>query len=258
MPPREQFPTKGLDGAPSEDIGWYFGTPEPENRNNVRCKLCNVVIKGGITRLKQHIAHMKGQVTTCGRVTTMVRENMMELLLDSKAKGNDSKRRKEEFEERLRGDDEDADEDVNTRIDDQLRYATQESLRSHREWENMQQFRRETRASENAYEHGGSSRVSVSGAERPEEISFSLRYTNIDLVRSQSMKQPRVGKGFLKTWRKRLGEAVSKYIIYERLPMNLSNSPWLHNLIYTASEVGKAKCPTPYEISNVYLESEYK
>ncbi|KAI5431732.1 hypothetical protein KIW84_035773 [Lathyrus oleraceus] len=56
MPPREQFPTKGLDGVPSEDIGWYFGTPEPENRNNVRCKLCNVVIKGGITRLKQHIA----------------------------------------------------------------------------------------------------------------------------------------------------------------------------------------------------------
>ncbi|XP_058732564.1 uncharacterized protein LOC131604090 [Vicia villosa] len=40
--------------------------------------------------------------------------------------------------------------------------------------------------------------------------------------------------------------------------MNLSNSPWLHNLIYTASEVGKSKCPTPYEISNVYLEAKYK
>ncbi|XP_050916609.1 uncharacterized protein LOC127131733 [Lathyrus oleraceus] len=40
--------------------------------------------------------------------------------------------------------------------------------------------------------------------------------------------------------------------------MNLSNSPWLHNLIYTTSEVGKAKCPTPYEISNVYLKAEYK
>ncbi|CAL5185785.1 unnamed protein product [Lathyrus oleraceus] len=82
MSPREQFFTKGLDGAPSEDIGWYFGTPEPRNYNNVRCKLCNVVIKGDITRLKQHIAHMKGQVVACGRVTTMVRENMMKLLLD--------------------------------------------------------------------------------------------------------------------------------------------------------------------------------
>ncbi|CAL5213285.1 unnamed protein product [Lathyrus oleraceus] len=151
MPPREQFPTKGLDVALSKDIGWCFGTPKPGNRNNVRCKLCNVIIKGGITRLKQHISHMKGQVAACGRVTTMVRENMMKLLLDSKAKRNDSKRRKEEFEERLRRDDEDADEDVNTLIHDQLRYATQESLRSHREWENMQQFKRETRASENAY-----------------------------------------------------------------------------------------------------------
>ncbi|XP_058781701.1 uncharacterized protein LOC131655917 [Vicia villosa] len=201
---------------------------------------------------------MKGQVAACGRVTTMVRENMMKLLHDSKAKRNDSKRRKEEFEERLRGDDEDKDEDVNTLVDDQLRYATQESLRSHREWENMQQFRRETRASKNVFEHGGSSRASVSGGERLEDISFSLRSTNIDLVRSKSMKQPRAGKGFLKTWRKRLGEVVSKFIIYKRFPMNLSNSPWFHNLIYTASEVGKAKCPTPYEISNVYLEAEYK
>ncbi|KAI5445649.1 hypothetical protein KIW84_013752 [Lathyrus oleraceus] len=175
-----------MDGASSEDIGWYFGTPEDGNRNNVRCKLCNVGIKGGITRLKQHITHMKGKVAAYGRVTTMVRENMMKLLLDSKAKRNDSKRRKEEIEELLRGDDEDVDEDVNTLIDDQLRYATQERLRSHREWENMQQFRRETRASENAYEHGGSSRVNVSGAERPEDISFSLRSANIDLVRSQS------------------------------------------------------------------------
>ncbi|CAL5208152.1 unnamed protein product [Lathyrus oleraceus] len=179
MPPREQFPTKGLDGAPSEDIGWYFGTPELGSRNNVCCKLCNVVIKGGITRLKQHIAYMKGQIAACGSVTTMVRENMMKLLLDSKAKRNDSKRRKEEFEERSRGDGEYEDEDVNTLIDDQLRYATQESLRSHREWENMQQFGRETRASENVYEHGGNSRISVSGAERPEDISFSLRSTNI-------------------------------------------------------------------------------
>jgi hypothetical protein len=72
------------------------------------------------------------------------------------------------------------------------------------------------------------------------------------------MKQPKINKGVLNTWRKRIGEAVSKIIIYERLPMNLSNSHWLHNLIYEASEVGKAKLPTPYEISNVYLEAEYK
>ncbi|CAK8573150.1 unnamed protein product [Lathyrus sativus] len=173
MPLRGQFSTKGLDGASSGDIEWYFRTPEPESYNNVRCKLCYVVIKGGIMRLKQHITHMKGQVPACGKVTTMVRENIMKLLLDSKAKRNDSKKKKEEFEEHLRGDDEDADEDVNTLIDDRLRYATQEILRSHREWENMEQFRRETRASKNVYEHSGSSRVNVSGAER-QKISLFL------------------------------------------------------------------------------------
>lgn len=61
----------------------------------------SIQMKGGITRLKQHIAHMKGHVSAIGRVTTVVRESMMKLLLDSKAKRNDSKRRKEELEERL-------------------------------------------------------------------------------------------------------------------------------------------------------------
>ncbi|CAK8573138.1 unnamed protein product [Lathyrus sativus] len=59
MPPRGQFPTKGLNGASSGDIGWYFGTPESGSYSNVRCKLCYVVIKGGITRLKQHITQIE-------------------------------------------------------------------------------------------------------------------------------------------------------------------------------------------------------
>ena len=63
----------------------------------------------------------------------------------------------------------------------------------------------------------------------------------------------------MKTLKKKLGEAVSKFLIYERLPMNLSNSPWLHNLIVAAAEIGPGvKCPTPYEVSDVYLEAEYK
>ena len=63
----------------------------------------------------------------------------------------------------------------------------------------------------------------------------------------------------MKTLRKKLGEVVSKFIIYERLPMNLANSPWLHNLIVAATEVGPSvKGPTPYEIFDVYLEPEYK
>ena len=86
MPPREEFPIGRLEGAPSDDIGWHFGEPVARNKNNIRCKLCDKVIKGGITRLKQHIAHVKGQVAGCTRVTTLVRESMMKLLIDAKVK----------------------------------------------------------------------------------------------------------------------------------------------------------------------------
>ncbi|XP_039003761.1 uncharacterized protein LOC120130623 [Hibiscus syriacus] len=56
-----------------------------------------------------------------------------------------------------------------------------------------------------------------------------------------------------------MGEAVSKFIIYDRLPFRLASSPWLYNLIQVAIEVGKGvKLPTPYEISYVYLTSEYE
>ncbi|XP_057452112.1 uncharacterized protein LOC130743915 [Lotus japonicus] len=119
-------------------------------------------------------------------------------------------------------------------------------------------FRHQTGGSINIYDQGGGSRASVSGGERPEDIAFALRSTDISLARTKSMKQPKIKGGLLKTLRKKLGEAVSKFIIYERLPMNLSNSPWLHNLIVAAAEVGKnVKCPTPYEVSDVYLEAEY-
>ncbi|MBA0618705.1 hypothetical protein Godav_028009, partial [Gossypium davidsonii] len=40
MPPRKEFPTKGLEGAPSNDTGWHFGTPVPNTKGKVLCKLC--------------------------------------------------------------------------------------------------------------------------------------------------------------------------------------------------------------------------
>ncbi|MBA0618531.1 hypothetical protein Godav_027861 [Gossypium davidsonii] len=49
MPPREEFSTKGLNGASSNDIGWYFRTPVPNTKGNVVCKLFDKVVKGGIT-----------------------------------------------------------------------------------------------------------------------------------------------------------------------------------------------------------------
>ena len=112
------------------------------------------------------------------------------------------------------------------------------------------------------YESGGSSHPSVNEvarATRIEDVTQTLRSTDVNLMRSKSVKQPKIKRGFMKTLRKKLGEAVSKFIIYECLPLNLANSPWLHNLIVAAAEVGPSmKGPTPYEISYVYLDAEFR
>ncbi|KAK5772862.1 hypothetical protein PVK06_049161 [Gossypium arboreum] len=69
MPPHEKFPIKGLEGAPSNDIGWHFGTPVPNTKGNVVCKPYGKVVKGGITRFKEHIAHKTGNVAPCPNAT---------------------------------------------------------------------------------------------------------------------------------------------------------------------------------------------
>ncbi|RDY09292.1 hypothetical protein CR513_06347, partial [Mucuna pruriens] len=73
------------------------------------------------------------------------------------------------------------------------------------------------------------------------------------------MKQPKISQGMIKALRKKLVEAMPKLIIYECLLMYLTNSPRLYNLLTTAAKLGPSiECPTPYEISKVCLEDEYK
>jgi hypothetical protein len=79
----EQFPIGRAQGAPSDDIGWHFAiNVQGGDRNTIQCKLCFKVITGGITRLKEYLAHMSGEVKSCARVTQLIRENMMKLILD--------------------------------------------------------------------------------------------------------------------------------------------------------------------------------
>ncbi|KAG8501725.1 hypothetical protein CXB51_003899 [Gossypium anomalum] len=226
MPPREEFPTKGLEGAPSNDIGWHFGTPVPNVKGNIVCKLCGKVLKGGITRFKEHIAHKTGNVAPCPNVTGVIRESMMNVLKESNTKKIDKKRRKDDFLSQLR-----EEEDENEEFIDEISA--------------IRQATRERRSSQ--------------GSSIPTESEFTLRGAILELVRSKSTKQPKVSDSFLKSFRQKIGEAISKFLIYERLPFQLASSPWLYNLIQVSTEVGQGvKLPTPYEVSDVYLESEYQ
>ncbi|XP_040967898.1 uncharacterized protein [Gossypium hirsutum] len=264
MPPREEFPTKGLEGAPSNDIGWHFGTLVPNARGSIVCKLCGKVVKGGITRLKEHIAHKTGNVAPCPNVTGVIRESMMNVLKESNTKKIDKKRRKDEFLSQLI-----EEEDEHEGFIDEvsaIRQATRESIQSQHEWHRREEFRRSTGGWDNIYEEGRSSHGSAREHNRERtsksilgESEFTLRGAIPELVRSKSSKQPKVNDSFLKSFRRKIGEAVSKFIIYERLPFQLASSPWLYNLIQVATEVGQGvKLPTPYEVSDVYLESEYQ
>lgn len=53
----------------SEDVGWEYGELADPTMKKIKCKLCNMVFTGGVYRLKQHIAHIKGNVAPCGKST---------------------------------------------------------------------------------------------------------------------------------------------------------------------------------------------
>ena len=93
----------------------------------------------------------------CPRVTTLVREGMMKFLKDLKEKSRDSKRKIEKFEAYWWGD---VNDDSNE--EETIRQTIQESIRSHKEWEERQRFRSQTGGFHYIYEESGSSHAIVS------------------------------------------------------------------------------------------------
>ena len=70
------------------------------------------------------------------------------------------KKKEEEIEVRLRDDEEDEEESF---VDEQMRQATQESIKSHHEWEDRKRFRQRTGGWQNVYEEGGGCYTRASG-----------------------------------------------------------------------------------------------
>ena len=62
------------------DIGWEHTEPIGGSRRTMKCKYYGKVIYDGIIRLKQHIAHISGQVEGCPcvpvEVSHSVRQHM--------------------------------------------------------------------------------------------------------------------------------------------------------------------------------------
>ena len=63
------------------DIGWEHAKPVGGSRRTTKCKYCGKVIHNGITRLKQHIAHISGQVEGCPRVPVEVSHSARQICM---------------------------------------------------------------------------------------------------------------------------------------------------------------------------------
>ncbi|CAN6936799.1 unnamed protein product [Brassica oleracea] len=73
----------------SNDVGWEYGILcDPRNADKVKCKLCGKQFSGGIFRMKEHIAHVKGNVAACSVSTKADQDKCKKAILDAKEKKN--------------------------------------------------------------------------------------------------------------------------------------------------------------------------
>ena len=80
----------------SDDVGWEYGVlVDPNNKDKVKCILCDKVIFGGVYRLKQHVAGEGKNAKKCpGKKTTP--EKLQEVQEKCKKALDCAKRKREE------------------------------------------------------------------------------------------------------------------------------------------------------------------
>ena len=69
--------------ASKNDIGWEHAELVSGSRRTTKFKYCWKVIHGDTTRLKQHIAHIFGQVEGCPRVPIKVSHSVRQHMSDA-------------------------------------------------------------------------------------------------------------------------------------------------------------------------------
>ncbi|XP_028060037.1 uncharacterized protein LOC114263653 [Camellia sinensis] len=110
------------------------------------------------------------------------------------------------------------------------------------------------RRSQSVRETGGSGRNWI----KPNAPEARLRAMDVELQKSKSTKQRKISTMNLQKLKERLGRAVSKFILYNRIPFNAVDSEYIQPMLDVAAEVGpEVKGPSAYEVSEVYLGMEH-
>ena len=77
----------------SDDVGWEYGVlVDANNKDKVKCKFCDKEMRGGIYRLKEHLAHVGKNVKKCTARTPQA----LEAKEKCKKGLEDAKRKREE------------------------------------------------------------------------------------------------------------------------------------------------------------------
>ena len=82
----------------SNNVGWDYAIEvQPGNTKLVKCKLCAKEMSGGIHRIKEHIAHISGNVSKCPKSTKEDQEKCLKELMASKNKKLDKRKHENEI-----------------------------------------------------------------------------------------------------------------------------------------------------------------
>jgi len=89
----------------SDDVGWEYGVlVDANNKDKVKCKLCDKEMRGGIHRLKEHLAHEGKNVKKCTARTPQAmeaKEKCKKALADAKRKREEKTVRELEIREEV-------------------------------------------------------------------------------------------------------------------------------------------------------------
>ncbi|MQL71368.1 hypothetical protein Taro_003685 [Colocasia esculenta] len=252
---------------PSADPAWAHGIVVDMARRKVQCKYCNRVLSGGIFRLKQHLAGIKGEVAPCSKVSAEVRIQFCQYMKEKETSKANISRRRQEIREELSAPPRRSVDlprgrqtiDLDDDDEEQFRRASQASRRS---FAKEDYLRRTGHDLGEGSGHGGSGQGSSSARK-----STNIPEVPVDIPRDgdprvgpldpfltrQREKQPSISAAFknLKICKEKIGRATSKWFFFNSIPANAAKGPYYESMIETIGEVGKGvEGPTSYEIYN--------
>ncbi|XP_027171531.1 uncharacterized protein LOC113771111 [Coffea eugenioides] len=237
----------------------------------------------GITRLKEHVGHVIGQVEPCPRASSEVRDLMKMHLKVGKIQRAAIKQKKEEILNSLQqenmygnfnmvGDEED---EVFFEIDEESQMALEkkqmkQAIRESQYLQFLDEQRRHSVSGSrpSMFMSGnmgvGTSIPTTSENKRGLSCNFSVRQADEMTSRGiDSHMFPSKQKSFKSMFAteniKRVGKAVSKFFHFNAIPFHAADNPYYQSMIDEIAKAGSGiKGPSAYQIGNEYLDEEFE